>query len=101
MAIKGTEAKAQVAKKIIEIFGQDKVIENDKKLYINTTENGEPIQVCITMTCPKTFVGEVVKAPESAFDMMAPTTEPEPFKPVEISAEERETVTELMKRLGL
>ena len=41
---RGSEAKEWVAKKIIECFGQENVIESDKKLYITTKENGEKIQ---------------------------------------------------------
>ena len=105
---RGSIAKEEVAKKIIECFGQENVIESDKKLYINTKENGERIQICISMTCPKTLVGEFKAVPDSAFgggsafdNVGAAMVEPEPFKPAEITPEERETVQDLMKRLGL
>ena len=108
---RGSAAKDWVAQKIIECFGQANVISADKKLYINTTEDGSPIQVCIAMTCPKTMVGAdsaTKEPPKSAFSggfdfehMGAATVEPEPFKPAEITEDERETVKELMARLGL
>lgn len=107
MAARGSIAKEEVAKKIIECFGQENVIEYDKKLYINTKENGERIQICLSMTCPKNLVGEVKSVPDSAFaggsafDLGVATAAPEPFQPAEISSEERETVAELMRRLGL
>ena len=101
---RGSEAKAKIAKKIIECFGQEHVIESGGKLYINTTENGEKIQICLAMTCPKTMVGEdaPVAAPSTgnAFDNFL-TSNTEPFKPAEITQEERDTVRDLMTKLGL
>ena len=110
MGARGSIAKEEVAKKIIECFGQENVIEHDRKLYINTKENGERLQICIALTCPKNMVGveNTTKPADSAFSggldfesMGTATAAPEPFKPAEISPEERETVVELMKRLGL
>ena len=105
---RGSEAKEWVAKKIIECFGQENVIEYDKKLYITTKENGEKIQICITMTCPKTLVGVEATPDKSAFSggldfesMGAATATPEAFKPAEITPDEKETVQDLMRRLGL
>ena len=109
MAARGSIAKEEVAKKIIECFGRENVIEQDKKLYINTKENGENLQICIALTCPKNMVGiQSAKPADSAFNggldfesMGTATVAPEPFKPAEISPEERETVVDLMRRLGL
>ena len=108
MAARGSEAKEWVAKKIIECFGQENVIESDKKLYITTKENGEKIQICIAMTCPKNLVGIDAAPSKSAFssgldfeNMGAATATPEAFKPAEITPDEKETVVDLMKRLGL
>lgn len=110
---KGNFAKEEVMKKIIECFGQDKAFVYDKKLYITTKEDGAPIQVCLTLTCPKTLVspsGAATPAepPKSAFgggfdfeSMGATAAEPEPFKPAEITQAERDNVRELMARLGL
>lgn len=107
---KGSIAKEQITKKIIEIFGQDNAFEYDKKLYINTSENGVPVQICIGMTCPKVPVGETVATPAAApttftnaFDAFGAVTEtaPETYKPAEITPEERQTVQEIMARLGL
>jgi hypothetical protein len=114
MAARGTESKEWITKKIIECFGQDKAFVHDKKLYITTKENGEEVQICLTMTCPKTVVSPdgvstFVEPPKSAFGggfdfesmgLTAPTA-PEPFKPAEITNSERELVQDLMKRLGL
>ena len=110
---RGNQAKEWVSKKIIETFGQDSCFEYDKKLYINTKEDGAPIQIALTLTCPKNMVGveiasENASLPKSAFsggldfeNMGATTVAPAPTQPAEISEKERETVIELMKRLGL
>ena len=105
MAARGTQAKAEITQKIIEIFGQDKVVQSSGKLYINTIENGEKLQICLTLTCPKTMVGAEAAPTVSsgnAFDSFgAPPVVAEPYKPAEISQEERDTVRELMSKLGL
>ena len=110
---RGNQAKTEVIEKIIETFGQDQCFSYDKKLYITTKEDGAPIQVCLTLTCPKTLVspsGAAAPAepPKSAFgggfdfeSMGATTAEPEPFKPAQITPAERDTVNDLMRRLGL
>ena len=38
MAARGTEAKEQITKKILECFGQNEAFLFDKKIYINTEE---------------------------------------------------------------
>lgn len=111
---RGNEAKDFVMKKIIECFGQDQAFIYDKKLYITTKEDGVPIQVCLTLTCPKTLVSPSgattapTEPPKSAFSsgfdfesMGLTAPEPEPFKPAAITQEERNTVNDLMRRLGL
>lgn len=110
---RGNEAKEQIIKKIIECFGQDQAFIYDKKLYINTKEGGEPIQVCLALTCPKTMVAPSgvaapVEPPKSAFgggfdfeSMGLEAPEPAAFQPAAITPGERETVADLMRRLGL
>lgn len=111
MAARGTEAKEQITKKILECFGQNEAFLFDKKIYINTKENGEKVQVALTLTCPKVLIspeGVDAAPPKSAFSggldfesMGAATVAPEAFKPAEITPDEKETVQALMNRLGL
>lgn len=106
---RGNEAKAWVTQKIIECFGQDQTVLSDKKIYINTKENGEPIQVCLSLTCPKVMVGEAaaeaVATAQRGVDFGAfgapAAPAPEPYKPAEVTPSERQTVMDLMKSLGL
>jgi|GEM_PF-1424575 len=104
---KGAEAKANVVKKIQAAFGADFVGEYDKKVYVWAQENGEKIQIAISMTCPKNPVGAVNPAAldfggDLDFENMgAPVVAQTSFEPAEISDEEKQTVADLMARLGL
>ena len=109
---RGSLAKDYVTKKIIETFGSNECFVYDKKLYITTKEDGAPIQVCLSFTCPKTLVEPsgstvAVEPPKSAFsggidfESLGGTSEPTAFKPAEITEQEKETVRDLMARLGL
>ena len=103
---KGTIGKQQVADKIKAAFGQDWIGEYDKKYYVWATENGERIQIAISMTCPKVQVE--IAAPTTAtgdfnFEDDAPAAPivATGFAPAEITDEERARVVEMMKALGL
>lgn len=55
MAAKGVKAKEQIMDILMKGFG-DKVFLNGKELRINWAEDGEPIQLAITLTAKKDFV---------------------------------------------
>ena len=97
---KGQESKDNVKKKIIEAFGADYAGEYDKKLYVWTTEGGVRSQVCLTMTCPKVFRG-VEETTPTALNFDDDGDFPTSTAATEISAEEKETLAQLMERLGL
>ena len=104
---KGTIGKQNVINKIKAAFGTDFIGEYDKKIYVWTQENGERVQVAISLTCPKTPI-EVSGAPIPNFSggmdfesMGVATVAPTSFTPAEISEEEKQTVADLMARLGL
>ena len=104
---RGAEAKANVVKKLQEAFGADFVGEYDKKVYVWSKENGEKIQIAISMTCPKTPVGAVNPASldfggDLDFENMGALVVAQAnFEPAEISEEEKQTVADLMAKLGL
>ena len=104
---KGAIAKQNVVKKIQEIFGADFIGEVDKKIYVWTQENGERVQVALSLTCPNVPI-EVSGAPIPNFSggldfesMGAAVAAPASYTPAEISEEEKQTVADLMARLGL
>ena len=102
MAAKGTQAKNNVLETIQSAFGADWIGIYDKKAYVWAKEGGERVQVAISLTCPKVQVGEVSNGKDLDFEFGANTTLGSVgFSPAEITQEERDTVEELMKRLGL
>lgn len=95
---RGQESKKIVENKILEVFPNAFI--NDKKIYIDFVENGEPLQICVSMTCPKTTVSGGSSAPTAvsnggidfdAYLQKKPTTE---FTP-----EEKKTIELLLDRL--
>lgn len=93
MAIRGAAAKDYVTKKIQETFGPDFLGIVDKKLYINVKENGENLQVAISLTCPKENL-EFDSAPSVKNDEGTAAT-------AQFTQKEKETIEELMRRVGL
>ena len=102
---KGAIAKQNVIKKIQEIFGADFIGEYDKKIYVWTTENGERIQIALSLTCPKVpvAISDNPTTGDFNFEDDAPNVvvAAGAYQPAEITKEERERVNDLMKRLGL
>ena len=102
MAAKGTQAKENVARKIQAAFGADYIGEYDKKYYVWSEENGEKIQIAISMTCPKVPVGTINQSSTLDFENFTEVSAaPTKFEPAEITENERKTVEQLMKELGL
>ena len=103
---KGIIAKNVVAQKIAAAFGADFVGEFDKKLYVWAEENGEKVQIAITMTCPKNPVGDINFSAEPGNslnfeDMSAGPVAGGNAVKAEITDEEKKNIAELMARLGL
>lgn len=101
---KGAIAKQEVIKKLQSTFGTDFLGEFDKKVYVQALENGEMVQIAITLTCPKTPVAvstaPVIKGDRMDFSDEA-TIIPIGNTNTEITEEERQTVAEMMARFGL
>ena len=102
---KGAVAKQNVVNKLQAAFGADYIGEYDKKWYVWSQENGERVQIAISLTCPKVPV-EVANAPVTGdfnFEDDAPATVVAAggFQPAEITEDERDKVRDLMKALGL
>ena len=102
---KGTIGKQNVINKIKQAFGADYIGEYDKKIYVWTTENGERIQIALSLTCPKVpvAISDNPTTGDFNFEDDAPNVvvAAGAFQPAEITKEERERVNDLMKRLGL
>ena len=98
---RGNEAKAFVENKIREAFGELYVGTVDKKIYVWGLENGEKVQICISMTCPKVPVGVGSENNGIDFDNMPEGGTATEFKPAEITKEETENIRKLLSELGL
>ena len=98
---RGATAKTAVTEKIATAFGADYIGEFDKKIYVWADDGGERVQIAITMTCPKTFVGEVsTSSNELDFDDMPTVGQISSFKPAEVTEQEKENVSKLLAELG-
>ena len=106
---KGDIGKQLVINKIKEAFGDDFIGVVDKKVYVWTKENGERIQIALTLTATKNPVavgGEPLKAGDLDFggglDFENMGTGPVvEAKAAEITKEEQDRIAMLMAKLGL
>lgn len=112
MAAKGTEAKEKLIKSFIEASGDNYIGISDKKYYFWSFENGEKVQVAVSLTCPKTPVeiGDSIPIAKPSFSdgfdwgeesgdgavnaIASPKT-------TEVSEEEKANIALLMEKLGL
>lgn len=102
---RGTLAKQAVINKIQSAFGTDFIGEYDKKIYVWAQENGERVQIAISLTCPKVPV-EVSSAPVTGdfnFEDDTPNVvvAAGAYQPADITPEERQRVNDLMRMLDL
>lgn len=98
---KGNEAKAALIKRFAAAVGADYLGEQDKKYYFNSKENGEVVQIAISMTCPKTPVVFNGRGGDLNFDEEVSTPAATGSSPVEMSEDEQATLDRLMKELDL
>lgn len=98
----GEEAKTKLINKIINALGNDYIGCVDKKYYFTSYENGTEKQVAIALTCPKAPI-TVSNAPVVKNGIMDFEAEPALVAPksTEVSEEERATIQDMMRRLGL
>lgn len=103
MAAKGTTAKANVVKKLQEVFGESWIGEYEKKYYIWAQDEGEKVQIAIALTCPKNPVETATPTLNGGFDFSGENevVATAKFEPAEITQEEQDNIAELLARLGL
>ena len=103
---KGAIAKEKVTKIIKEVFGDAFIAEADKKLYVEADDGGEKVQIAISLTCPKTPIvampqkETLVSLDGQGFDFTVDTGAA-PAAAIEFTDEEKNTIAELMTKLGL
>ena len=105
---RGSIAKEAVVNKIAAAFGENYIGEYDKKYYVWANENGEKVQIAISLTCPKTpiEIATNVAADDGDWDF----TDDKPKSgavavtnaaPAEITEQEKQNIADLMAKLGL
>jgi hypothetical protein len=110
MAVKGSVAKSEVAKEILNLFGEKAFLYNDgKEIRVNWTESGTPVQIKIALTAAKEAVevGGDIALPGTAAtpipraEMIEFGAAPAPQPVAEPTPAEKQNIKELMARLGL
>ena len=96
---KGNIAKQNVENIIREAFGENFLGVQDKKLYVLADDDGEKVQIALTLTCPKNPIG--FNEDGMDFENNINFKEPSQFKPAEITNQETENILKMMKELGI
>jgi hypothetical protein len=102
LAARGTIAKSNIEKKLLEVFGDDALV-YDKKVIVWADDGGERVQIALSMTCPKNIYGNVDLASGADHDFTVDTTVTAPItaKPAEVTQEEQQNIADLIAALGL
>lgn len=95
MAVKGSQAKAEITNKILEVFSGAFVVDG-KEIRIPWNEGSDLCQIKVTLTCAKTNVDN--PAGEQAPVQQSTAIPAENRK---ITAEEKQEVDNLIEKLGL
>lgn len=99
---KGAQAKEALIKRFAAAVGADYCGEADKKYYFWSQENGERVQIAVTMTCPKTSVAFNGNGGDLNFEDDVGTAPDLPASnPVKMDEDEKATLERLMKELDL
>jgi len=97
---KGALAKEALIKRFATAVGNDYCGELDKKYYFWSTENGERVQIAVSMTCPKTPIEFQGNGGDLNFEDGDTPAAP-PASPMTMGEDEAATLERLMKELDL
>ena len=95
---KGADSKEKVKQKILEIFEGSFV--NDKEIRIPMVENGESLEIKVTLTCAKDVIGggnSEASVPAEATASAFPT--PAAPAKVEVTDEEKQRLKNLLAQM--
>ena len=97
--MKGSESKKIVTEKILETFQGSFLYNGSKELRIPMVEDGEQVEIKVTLACAKTNVGDGAVAGDFESGNAVQTSIAEaPAKPTQA---EIDNISKLMDRLGL
>ena len=102
MAAKGTALKQEIAGKILKTFPGSFLYNDGKEIRINGLEEGQQLQIKVTLTCAKVAVdnGQNI-IPSEEKNVSAAVTETNEKIPQEPTEEEKERLAMLLNKLGL
>ena len=103
---KGAQAKEALIKRFITAVGNDYAgTENDKDYYFWSQENGERVQIKVSMTCPKTPIAFNGNGGDLNFEDDGTggsnSTPAAQVNPMKMDDDEKATLERLMKELDL
>jgi len=99
--MKGSFTKELVTQKILETF-DGAFLYGNKEIRLPFTEEGEPIEIKVTLTCAKQLVGETGPGPFATLNF-EDNTSPAQSQRTEVikpSEEEKKNVETLLSNLG-
>ncbi len=95
---RGTEAKEYITNKLLEVFEGAFLNENGKEIRIPYTEDGEDLEIKVSLTCAKTNVREIVN--KNDWTKNATVYENPNPQLIEPTKEEKERVQEFLNKLN-
>lgn len=101
---RGSQFKKEILNKMLEIFPNSFLYNDEKELRICGQEDGETIQLKCVLTCAKVNVeqnGDVAIPGEVSTDINFEDGKPIEQKVIEPTQEEKENVRKLMETFGL
>ena len=103
MAAKGSILKQEIANKILAAFPGSFLYNDGKEIRINGTENGDKLQIKLTLTAAKVAVegGSDTVLPGEAATADVKSNVTNEAIPQEPSEEEKERLVMLLNKLGL
>jgi len=104
MAARGSVLKSDISKKILETFPGSFLYNDGKEIRINGFEDGQLIQIKLTLTAAKTAVENENAAPLTEKTETTKASSESSVKekiPQEPSEEEKQRLTNLLNKLGL
>ena len=103
MATKGSVLKKEVAEKILATFPGSFLYNDGKEIRINGLEDGQSLQIKVTLTCAKVAVegGDDTILPGEKPASSVASTEVNEKIPQEPTQEEKDRLTALLNKMGL
>ena len=101
MAVKGAQLKSEITQKILETFKGSFLYNDGKEIRINGTEDGQPVQIKVTLTASKTPVNFENSVDEADSSIPLTFEEKNEKVPNEPSDEEKARLQKLLESLNL